>query len=564
MSDAWDEKYDVVIVGCGAAGLTGAITAARRGLKTLIIEKSSVWGGTSAFSGAGIWFPGNSLQRAAGIKDSVEEAAKFLDAVVSDEGLPTAPERRMAYLRNAPVLVDTLIGEGMQWKADAAHPDYLSDQPHAGVGRNVQSAIFDAKKTGRWYPSMRRGPAPYAILMSDLPLIGQGISSLRSIRMMAWVVLRHKIGKARGQDPVGSGESLVAQLMVIAQRLGVEVRLNTPLGKVLKANGRVVGIEVGDGGSCKRINASAGVLLAAGGFAHGAYREKLQGTSGRWSSASPDDTGDVVQMAPKIGAMTAMLDAAWWGSAYVYPGDVPVFCHWERALPFGIVVDTAGQRFTDEAEDYYSFAKSMMARGIEECWLIMDARHRRRYTFGGFAPGKTPQAMFDSGFFKKADSLDELAAACGIDSDGLKATVKRFNSMVDKGRDEDFHRGEEPYDHYWGDPTNKPNPNLGKVEQGPFLATRIVVGDLGTKGGYVTNANSQVLDLNAQPIPGLYAAGNSTASVMGRTYPGPGITLGPAMTFAYIAMEHANASLTQPDSTPVASTAPLRRIGSRA
>jgi 3-oxosteroid 1-dehydrogenase len=204
-----------------------------------------------------------------------------------------------------------------------------------------------------------------------------------------------------------------------------------------------------------------------------------------------------------------------------------------------VVVDAEGRRFTDEAEDYYSFGKAMIAHGIKECWLVMDARHRRRYTFGGFFPGIRPKAMFDCGFFKRGDTLREIAAACGINAEGLTATVQRFNEFVNAGVDRDFARGGEPYDRYWGDPTNKPNPNLGRVEQGPFLATRIVVGDLGTKGGLVTDEHAQVLNLQGEPIKGLYAAGNSTASVMGRTYPGPGVTLGPAMTFGFIAMQHA-------------------------
>ncbi len=552
MSVTWNEECDVVIVGCGAAGLTASITAARQGLEVLVVDKSSHWGGTSALSGAGVWLPGNPLQRQAGIDDSIEKAGKFLAGVVTDEGLATTPRLRNAYLRNGLEMANMLLAEGIQWMSDAKHPDYMSDRPFAGVGRDVESRIFDAKRLGAWRATMRRSPAPYAINLSEIPLLGQGLSTLKSRWTLAKIFLRHRINRALGRDAVGCGQSLVAQLMCIAQRLGVEVRLDCPLMELVKAGDRIAGVVTGPAANLKRIHARAGVLLAAGGFAHGSFRQQHQKMDGKWSSASPEDTGDIVQMATGIGAMTAMLDEAWWGSTFVYPGDIPVFCHWERSLPFSITVDAKGRRFTNESEDYYLFGKAMISHGVDHCWLIMDGRHRKRYTFGGFFPGVTPPTLFDLGFFKTADTLDGIASACGIDARNLAATVQRFNHFADRGVDEDFQRGADPFDRYWGDPTNKPNPNLGKLEQGPFLATKIVLGDLGTKGGYVINENAQILNLRGEPIEGLYAAGNCTASIMGRTYPGPGVTLGPAMTFSYIAIQHAANSAKAPAGAAVA------------
>jgi 3-oxosteroid 1-dehydrogenase len=238
------------------------------------------------------------------------------------------------------------------------------------------------------------------------------------------------------------------------------------------------------------------------------------------------------------------MEEAWWGSCFVYPGNVVVFCHWERSLPYGIVVDANGQRFHNESADYYEFGQAMIRKGISECWLIMDARHRQRYTFGGFFPGSTPKEMFEYDFFKKASTLEELAAECRLPAEAFLNTVGRFNQMVNKGHDEDYQRGTRAFDVMWGDNKNKPNPNLGTIEKAPFLATKIYLGDLGTKGGYVTDGDSRVLDIEGNPIEGLYAAGNSTASVFGRTYPGPGSTLGPAMTFGYLAGEHLARRLT--------------------
>ncbi|OYU34794.1 FAD-dependent oxidoreductase [Novosphingobium sp. PASSN1] len=538
MAGGFDEMFDLIVVGSGASGLSGAITAKRRGLNVLVVEKADVWGGTTALSGGGVWAPANRIQLAAGIQDSIEEAGLFLDAVVNDEGLATAPSRRRAFLEAAPRMVDLMVEEGMGWTCDKGHADYQSQAPHSKFGRNLDSKYFNVKKLGPLAATMRRGPAPFAIRLKDIPLIGRGLSSVRSILQMGYVFTRGKVAKALGQDSVAAGESLAAQLMLIASRLGIEVRLKTPLRELVSEDGRICGVVVEGPAGLKRIGSRGGVLLAAGGFAHAAFRSELQVEDGRYSSAIPEDTGDIVAMANGLGAMTAMMDEAWWGSCFVYPGNVVVFCHWERSLPFSICVDPKGRRFVNESADYYEFGQAMVREGISECWLVMDARHRQKYTFGGFFPGNTPKAMFDYGFFKKADTLDGLAAQCGIPAGEFQQTVQRFNQMVRKGRDEDYRRGTRAYDVMWGDTNNKPNPNLGPIEKGPFLAVKINLGDLGTKGGYVTDGDARVLDVIGKPIEGLYAAGNSTASVFGRTYPGPGSTLGPAMTFGYLAGDH--------------------------
>jgi 3-oxosteroid 1-dehydrogenase len=536
-SEDWDEQVDVVVIGSGAAGLTGAIIAARNGLVPIVVEKAATWGGTTALSGGAVWAPGNRLQREAGIIDSVEAAEAYLDEIVPDDGPVTARDRKMAYLGNAPAMIEALIEEGLEWAVDP-QPDYL-DAPHALAGRDLDAKIFDARKLGRWRDTMRRGPAPFAVMLGEMQAIARGFSSVPSAAKMVHIFLRQMVAQARGKDPVSCGASLAAQLMAAAQQRSVDIRLNCPVQEVVRSNGRVTGVIVKSDGRTKRISARAGVLLAAGGFARADdFRQKVQGIGGQMSSASPDDTGDLIQMADQLGAMTALLDQAWWATSFLYPGGIPGFFQWERALPFSLVVDDKGQRFGNESGDYDSFGKAMIRHGVRTCWLIMDARHRARYTFGAMRPGATPRSMFDSGFFSKADTIDALASACGIDRTGLQATVERFNQFAERGVDEDFGRGGKPYDRYWGDPKVKPNPNLGRIERGPFLATQVHLGDLGTRGGFVTDASARVLDVDAAPIPGLYAAGNSTAAVVGRSYPGPGVTLGPAMTFAYVAMQH--------------------------
>jgi 3-oxosteroid 1-dehydrogenase len=225
----------------------------------------------------------------------------------------------------------------------------------------------------------------------------------------------------------------------------------------------------------------------------------------------------------------------------LYPGNIPGFFLWERCLPGSLMVDKDARRFTDEAQSYDAIGRDMLSKKVEGAWLILDRRHRQRYLFGAMPPGRTPRAMFDTGFFERADTIEALAEKCGLDPAALKATVDRFNGYARTGVDPEFGRGSFPYDNFWGDPFHKPNPNLGVVDKPPFLATRVYLGDLGTKGGLLTDEHGRVLRTDGAPIEGLYAAGNSTASVMGRGYPGPGATLGPAMTFAYLGAQHAAA-----------------------
>jgi 3-oxosteroid 1-dehydrogenase len=536
-STGWDEAFDIVIVGCGAAGMTAGIIAARRGLKPLIIEKAAVWGGTSALSAGGIWVAANPLMAKGGREDSKEEAIKFLNGVVPREGLATSLERQTALVENGTRAMDELVDAGMQWAADIDHPDYLSEAPHAKIGRGLDSKVFDGKKLGPWLKTMRRSTlAPFALQVADLPIMGRG-----DMGHILRVVFRHYIRKLVGQEPLGMGESLVAQLMTIVQRNGVPVRLETSLEDIVFEAGRAAGVVVRSKGVTRRIGANAAVILCAGGFAHDeALRRRLHKVSGSMSGASPDDTGDVVKMADGIGAMTEMGEDAWWTTAFVLPDGSPALSHGERTLPFGICVGADGKRFANESSDYYHFARAIAQRGPDEpVWLVFEARHRQRYPILGAPPGVTPPALIDSGVLKTAGDLSELARKCGIDEAGLRATVDRFNAFARTGIDEDFHRGEGKYDRHWSDPKQKPNPNLGPIERAPFYATRVYAGDLGTKGGYVTDANAQVLDRDGKPMAALYASGNVTASVMGSEYPGPGVTLGPAMTFAYIAVEHA-------------------------
>jgi 3-oxosteroid 1-dehydrogenase len=241
----------------------------------------------------------------------------------------------------------------------------------------------------------------------------------------------------------------------------------------------------------------------------------------------------------EAGAAVALMEEAWWGPSFVTPDGARMFSVWERSMPGSIIVDRSGRRFVNESTSYLDVGRMMLERDrtvpAVPSWLVMDSRHRRRYPLVTLMPGITPKRVVENGFLVRARSLDELAEKTGVDAAGLRDTVRRFNAFARSGIDEDFHRGESTYDRYYSDPRVKPNPNLGPIDRPPFWAARMYPGDLGTKGGLLTDQRARVLREDGSVIPGLYAAGNTTASVMGRTYPGPGGTIAPAMVFAYIA-----------------------------
>jgi 3-oxosteroid 1-dehydrogenase len=542
MPQAWDESFDAVVVGAGAAGLTAALTAAAQGLKTLVVEKGEYWGGSTALSGGGIWIPLNPLMQRPGEMDTPEAAATYLDAVVADAGPATSPARKRAYLEAGPQMIGFLLERGVEIEQEPGQPDYHAERPGGRKGRLLEPAFTNGKKLGPWLDTLRPAPRPYAVKTGEGTWVAKGLSNLRSATTVLKVIVRDRWCRLWGGAPITSGAALAAQLMMGAQRAGVTVRLKSPLKRVIFEDGRAVGIEIEQDGIRRAIEARSGVFLCAGGFARDPqFRGAVQAVEGLYSSASPDDTGDVVKLAPEMGAAVSLMDEAWWGPSVLYPGNIPGFFLWERCLPGSLMVDKDAQRFTDEAQSYDTIGRDMLNKKVEGAWLILDTRHRQRYLFGGMPPGQTPRAMYDSGFFERADTIEGLAARCGLDPAALKATVDRFNGYARDGVDPEFRRGSMPYDNFWGDPFHKPNPNLGVVDKPPFLATRVYLGDLGTKGGLVTDEHGRVMREGGGAIEGLYAAGNATASVMGRGYPGPGATLGPAMTFAWLAARHAAA-----------------------
>ena len=363
----------------------------------------------------------------------------------------------------------------------------------------------------------------------------------------ARVLAHFLIGKATGRSLAGGGRALAAQLLYQALQRGAQVVLRTPAKGLVLRDGRVAGVmAVGPDGQELTFTARRAVFLGAGGFARNAeMRQRYQPApvTGAWTSAGKSDFGDGIRLGMEAGAALALMDEAWWGPASVMPNGAAVFHVSERSKPGSLIVDAKGRRYMNEAISYVDAGHAMFAHNADGAaipsWLIFDQRYRSRYPFGVLFPGITPKALVDQGYFRRAGSLPELAALCGIDALTLVATIERFNGFAAAGKDLDFGRGDNPYDTWFGDPRVKPNPCLAPIARAPFYAVQLYPGDLGTKGGLVTDEHGRVLREDGSAIAGLYASGNTTASVMGRRYPGPGVTLAPAITFAFLAMRHA-------------------------
>jgi 3-oxosteroid 1-dehydrogenase len=328
---------------------------------------------------------------------------------------------------------------------------------------------------------------------------------------------------------------------------GMDMRINSPVEELIVENGSVVGVVTLRDGRPWRVGARLGVLLNAGGFAHNqAMRDKhIPKTKTEWSHAAPGDTGDMHQELIRLGAAMAQMDEMVGNQMAMNPLSGPQGMHTEMGKPHCILVDQTGVRYMNEGGSYMLFCQNMLARDriapAIPSWMVVDHRYITNYMLAGTMPGaKKPAAWTDRGFLRKGNTLDELATACGMDISKSKATIERFNGFVRNGRDEDFQRGDRAYDQFLGDHSRSgPLETLGTIEQGPFYAIPIVPGDVGTFGGAVTDVHARVLKEDGTPIAGLYATGTTTASVMGRAYPGAGCSIGPSFTWGYVAAKHA-------------------------
>lgn len=540
----WDQEVDLLVAGSGAAALSAAIAGKDAGLNVLIVESTDKWGGTTAISGGGLWFPNHPDMPKLGKQDSVEKALTYMEACIGDVGPASSPERRRAYLETIPTVFTSFRDKGLRWALSADYPDYYPDRP-GGMdgGRAVEAEPFNSKRLGATFDTARakEGGVPIPIKTDDVWLLSRAWSSFSGFVRGARVVGRTLGGVLTGKKLVGLGGAYSSSLMQIVSDMDIPVMLNTPITRVIKERGSVVGAEVTTPDGVLTIRAKAGVMLGTGGFARNTeWREKYHGVPG-YTSAPVGDMGTGIQVGIDAGADVALMDDAWWGASIPLPSGEALFVLNERSDPHSMMVDQAGNRFVNESASYIDVGHAILEHHRDTptipCWLIMDRRHRRRYMFNAAMTGLKP--LKENGTYVTAPTLEALAGKLQMDPAVLTATAERFNGFCKTGVDEDFDRGRTAYDNYYGDPGVKPNPNLGAIEKGPFHAVKIVPGDLGTKGGLLTDEHARVIDKRGKVIPGLYAAGNTTASVMGRTYPGAGSTIGPATVFGYLGAVHA-------------------------
>lgn len=545
MSQTTDETYDVVVVGSGAAAFATALGAVDEALDVIMVESTDRWGGSTAMSGGGLWLPNNPLMRRDGVGDSREEALTYLEGCVGEPGPSSSRARKEAFVDGVDDFVLTAERHGMSFSRAADYPDYYPELPGGMIGRAIEGTPFDGKVLGDLYSSLRV-LVPVPVKTDDVWLLARAWSTPDGFARGAQVVLRALGAGVTGQRLLGIGAALAAQFgHAVLDQHEVALLLGTPATDLVVEDGRVVGVRVEDPERGPRVlRARRGVMLAGGGFDHNTeWRQRYQGVAGH-PSGNPGNLGRPIEMAKEVGAALDLMDDAWWGASLApVEGGEPSFIVGERSLPYCVIVDARGRRFANEAESYVDLGHHMLEHDRDGAyWFILDVRHRRRYLRTFALDPRVSKAQREQGIAVRADTLAELADRLDLDPATFRATIERFNGFARAGRDQDFHKGDSAYDRYYGDPTVHPNPCLGTIEKGPFLAYRLVVGDLGTKGGLLTDADGQVLREDGAPIAGLYAAGNTSASVMGHTYPGPGSTIGPAAVFGLRAARHMAAS----------------------
>jgi 3-oxosteroid 1-dehydrogenase len=542
------DAVDVVVVGAGGAGMTAALAAKKRGLETVLVEKSSYFGGSTARSGGGVWIPNNYALAKAGQGDDPELSRTYLDAIVG-EVVPKV--RRDTYLERGPEVLDFLRDHTpvrFTWVPQYSdyHPEAPGGRP---AGRSCEPIPMDARFLGdeldRLHPQYTKAPANMIVTQADFRKISLGLRTLRGPATMVKIFVRRLVALMLGRKMFAMGNAIAIGLRKGLADADVPVHYDTELTGLLIEDGRVVGVRVHHDGTEQVVRARRGVILGSGGFERNLeMREKYQPqpTSVDWTTGSQFNTGGGILAGIAAGAQTDLMDDSWWGPTIPLPSG-PWFALAERNLPGSIIVNQAGRRYMNEALPYVEAVHAMYdgeATGVGHVpsWMIVDQRYRNRYIFAGLFPRQPfPGRWYKIGTIRKASSIEALAAEIEVPADALRATVDRFNGFARTGVDEDFHRGESAYDKYYSDPTVKPNPSLHTIDEGPFYAVKIVPGDLGTKGGLVTDERSRVLRADGSVIPGLYAAGNCSAAVMGHTYAGPGATIGPALTFGYLAAE---------------------------
>lgn len=558
MTGKWDREVDVLVVGSGAGGLLSALVAASEGADALVIEKAMLWGGTSATSGGGIWIPKSDQAAAAGFEDSIDDAFTYVRAL-SALNVPDANIR--AYVENASEMLRWMTRNTELVYEAHPYPDYHAEEP-GGSPRGFRTHMplpMDGRKLGKDVRTLRFA-SPAASLFGYLNWHFDETYIMLFRPKGWWKSLAKSLGRywldlpfrftSRKDRRLTLGNALAGGLRTALNRKHVPVSLGASLEGLLEENGTIVGALVRHDGQVQNIRVRKGVILAAGGFdKNQAMRDTNSPLYPRaWLSGGIDEnTGDAIRQAADLGAATRNMQSAWAAPMFHLPGEAGGrLSTIERALPGSLMVAQDGKRYLNEAGSYHVVGQIMARRQAERgdaapTWFIFDHRYRHAYPAGPLLP-LVPDWVQNSkvrAVMKKGRTVADLARKICVDPVVLTTTVERFNHFAALGEDPDFHRGEGAYDKMYGDPRVSPNPSLRALDKGPFYAMPMFPGDIGTNGGLVTDEHGRVLDQSGSAITGLYAIGNSAASAMGESYPGAGVTIGPALTFGMLAARHA-------------------------
>ncbi len=559
--DRWDHECDVLVVGSGAGGLAAALTAWHEGLDVLLVEKTARIGGSTAISGGAIWVPLNDQSAAAGHPDSWDAVWEYLHHTV---GAAASEAQRRAFLQAGPQALTYLREHaGLHLVARTYSPDYHPDRPGAALGgRSLDPVEFDGRALGKHFAELRDPLPEFMVLggmmvtMTDVRHLLAATRSFASWRHGMRLLLRYGMDRLRGYHRGARlvlGNALAGRLFCSLLEVGVAYWLHAPARALVQdGKGRVVGALVERDGQRRGVHARRGVVLAAGGFPwHETLRAKhYPQPTGPYSMSPQSDSGDGIELALSIGAAMGEggVGPAQWAPVSMLTrtdGSVVRYPHlvWDRAKPGLIAVDAAGKRFVNESTSYHEFVRGMYAAHARSpaipALLVADSSFVECWGLGLALPGGRPRAHLErAGYLLKADTLTALASMAGIDPDGLQSTVTAYNEAARHGEDPEFGRGGTAYNRYLGDPDHRPNPCVAPLDKPPYYAVKVWPGDIGTALGLRIDGQARVLSASDEPIPGLYAAGNDAHSVMGGEYPAPGITLGPALAFGWVAGMH--------------------------